>query len=257
MATTNDTACQACSKCKHFFALNAENFHKDKRTKTGFVWLCKPCACQKSRDWGRDNAEYVCEKHKQYYRDNAEHLKAYAKDYARNNPDKIKSANKIHYQKNKDAIDARNKEWAEKHPERVKEIKRAYIERDPERRRKQAREYPHRHPERTKERARLGRRNYPATARRSYTEYRKRKMNAEGTYTNQDVRNLFEDQEERCFFCGIRISWNIPADYHIDHLMPLNRGGSNWPDNLVLACGSCNSSRQDRTVEEWQKVRGW
>lgn len=257
MAIDNDTACWACSKCKHFYALNSRNFHKNKNSRTGFVSICKLCACRIVRDWGEKNADYVRDRAKQYYADHADHIKVRVREYSINHADDLRISRKRYYEENKDVITSKNKEWVDAHPDEVKAIKKAYIERDPERRRKQAREYHHRHPELSREQARRSRRNNPATARRSYTEYRKRKMNAEGTYTNEDVRNIFEDQNERCFFCGITLFWNIPADYHIDHLKPLNRGGSNWPDNIVIACPSCNSSRQDRTVEEWQKVRGW
>jgi 5-methylcytosine-specific restriction endonuclease McrA len=32
---------------------------------------------------------------------------------------------------------------------------------------------------------------------------------------------------------------------------PLSRGGSNWPSNLQLLCKTCNSSKNNRTMEEW------
>ena len=37
----------------------------------------------------------------------------------------------------------------------------------------------------------------------------------------------------------------------IDHVHPLSRGGSNDPDNLVVCCWSCNSSKKDKLVSEW------
>lgn len=41
-----------------------------------------------------------------------------------------------------------------------------------------------------------------------------------------------------------------PATTH-DHVIPRGRPGWGDPDNLVLACGSCNSGKNNRTPEEW------
>lgn len=62
-----------------------------------------------------------------------------------------------------------------------------------------------------------------------------------------------------CYWCGevIKITWrNWALDPEfapltMDHVLPLSRGGTHDLDNLVLACGFCNSSRSARTTEEW------
>lgn len=36
-----------------------------------------------------------------------------------------------------------------------------------------------------------------------------------------------------------------------DHVIPLSRGGSNDPENLVAACMPCNSSKADKLLSEW------
>lgn len=41
----------------------------------------------------------------------------------------------------------------------------------------------------------------------------------------------------------------------IDHLVPLARGGLHQPSNIVAACGSCNSSKCDRLITEWERAR--
>jgi 5-methylcytosine-specific restriction endonuclease McrA len=37
----------------------------------------------------------------------------------------------------------------------------------------------------------------------------------------------------------------------LDHLIPRNKGGPDIPDNAVIACKSCNSSKGDKGVYEW------
>jgi 5-methylcytosine-specific restriction endonuclease McrA len=81
-----------------------------------------------------------------------------------------------------------------------------------------------------------------AKARRRALEY-----GAEGSYTRQDIERMLAEQKFICAAC--------PADltecFHIDHKLPLSRGGSNWPINLHLLCPSCNQSKGNKTMEEW------
>jgi len=76
---------------------------------------------------------------------------------------------------------------------------------------------------------------------------------AEGLYTETDLINLYEEQSGLCAYCGIRLF----DHYHIEHMQPLSRGGTNWPENLSLTCPECNLSKGSKTVEEWRRVRGW
>jgi len=72
------------------------------------------------------------------------------------------------------------------------------------------------------------------------------KKAAIGTHTEQDIQNQYERQKGKCYWCGKKLT-----KYHVDHITPLTRGGSNWPDNLVLACPHCNLSRNNRLPHEW------
>lgn len=224
MANVDSTPEQQCSKCKECFPITAEYWHRDKKRKTGFVSICKTCACKKSRDWGQENAEYVSERGKKYYVENkervhkpyrqrnAEHIAQLKREYRMTHPDETKKHKLESQKRNRPSANARVKRHYTKYPER----------------------------------------------RRANTLTRiARKKAAEGKYTGEDIKRMFDEQEERCAYCGIRIFWNIPKDFHVDHIRPLTRGGANWPDNLCLACASCNQSKNDMLVEEWQKVRVW
>lgn len=63
------------------------------------------------------------------------------------------------------------------------------------------------------------------------------------------VRRLrvFERDDWRCRYCGARVALSD----HIDHVIPLSRGGSDDIDNLAAACVTCNISKGARTPEEW------
>lgn len=49
-----------------------------------------------------------------------------------------------------------------------------------------------------------------------------------------------------CAYCGRTLRAAAPADVTLDHLLPRSAGGGNEASNLVTACRSCNSSRQDK-----------
>lgn len=52
----------------------------------------------------------------------------------------------------------------------------------------------------------------------------------------------------RCKYCGARAT-------SIDHVVPVSKGGTNDPFNLVPACRSCNSSKGDKQLSEWTPPR--
>lgn len=49
-----------------------------------------------------------------------------------------------------------------------------------------------------------------------------------------------------CLYCG------CTRMLHVDHIVPVSRGGSNAFDNLNTSCGSCNRSKGQKTLEEWK-----
>lgn len=83
--------------------------------------------------------------------------------------------------------------------------------------------------------------------------YRHLKRSSEGVYTQQDIETLYSNQGGKCAYCHEKLN----NKYHIDHIYPLSRGGSNWPYNLALACPKCNISKSNFLLDEWEKVRGW
>lgn len=99
--------------------------------------------------------------------------------------------------------------------------------------------------------------NNPLQAQVRHKRRKAIKKNAIGTYTVNDIQELYRDQEGRCAYCGISIYPDIPNDIHLDHVIPIVSGGSNHIDNLVLSCEFCNLSKKDRPLKKWLEIRGW
>lgn len=57
---------------------------------------------------------------------------------------------------------------------------------------------------------------------------------------------VFDRDDHTCQYCSKQGS-----NLHCDHIIPISRGGSNHPDNLVTACGTCNLQKHAKTPEEW------
>lgn len=88
---------------------------------------------------------------------------------------------------------------------------------------------------------------------RSYKHTRRARMrNAPGKFTLSNIRCLFDQQQGRCRECSIPITLKL---CHIDHVIPLARGGSNWPFNLRLTCAGCNLEKNDKTVSEHKALK--
>lgn len=81
---------------------------------------------------------------------------------------------------------------------------------------------------------------------------RARKANAEGKFSPSDVHRIQETQGYKCAICPT----SIRHKYHVDHIQPLSKGGSNWPRNLQLLCPSCNLSKGSRDPIEFMQSRG-
>jgi 5-methylcytosine-specific restriction endonuclease McrA len=76
---------------------------------------------------------------------------------------------------------------------------------------------------------------------------RAKKYAAEGSFTAEDIKNLYATQGGRCYYCSIEIE----EGYHIEHMTPLSRGGRNDVSNICLACAPCNLKKHTKTAEEF------
>lgn len=54
-----------------------------------------------------------------------------------------------------------------------------------------------------------------------------------------------------CAYCGRGYSDQYDAQFSVDHLLPLSKGGTNDPPNLVGCCRCCNRAKGDRSPQEW------
>lgn len=84
---------------------------------------------------------------------------------------------------------------------------------------------------------------------------RSRKRGAEGIHNAEDIANILKRQKYKCAEC--RVSVRKIEKRHVDHIVPLALGGSNWPSNLQILCSACNlhKAAKDPLVFARQKGR--
>lgn len=74
------------------------------------------------------------------------------------------------------------------------------------------------------------------------------KLKRKGKLKTPYIFIQLEAQGRRCYWCGEPIT---AATMHTDHIIPMNAGGTNTPDNIVCACASCNIRKGDKTRSQW------
>jgi 5-methylcytosine-specific restriction endonuclease McrA len=66
-----------------------------------------------------------------------------------------------------------------------------------------------------------------------------------------EIREIYrrarEDPRVRCYLCGKLIPMN---HRHVDHIMPLSKGGAHRPSNLAATCDQCNRGKHNKLPNE-------
>lgn len=68
-----------------------------------------------------------------------------------------------------------------------------------------------------------------------------------GSYSESEIAKMLIDQSGQCVYCQC----DITGGFHIDHILPVSRGGSSNIENLQLLCPFCNLSKGAKTHEEF------
>lgn len=76
---------------------------------------------------------------------------------------------------------------------------------------------------------------------------RAKERESKGAHTVQDIQKQYDRQKGECYYCGQKVG----STYHVDHIIPISRGGSNGTENLVISCPRCNMSKNDKLPHEW------
>lgn len=138
--------------------------------------------------------------------------------------------------------------WREENPGKPRE----YYWNEPEKYRKRSRQNYHENKPRHRANNRRYKRENPEANVAREQRRRARERNAPGDHTADDVKRIYRQQRGRCLNCRA----SLKDGYHVDHIVPLARGGSNWPGNLQLLCPPCNIAKGAKDPIEWAQKNG-
>jgi 5-methylcytosine-specific restriction endonuclease McrA len=235
MADDSIATSKVCTKCGE--EKPPRDFQKKASAKDGLNFQCRPC----------ENAS-------QRARRDPEKNRAACLRWRSENIEKARAADRNRYPARREERLARGqKDWASMTPEQrlaKAESLRAWKAANPERVKAMwDRTYAKHQPKHTAK-ARRWRHKNPEAVAASRDRRRAKAVGASGDYTKDDVRHLLETQGRICRYCDGALT-----KFHVDHFIPLARGGSNGPENLVLSCPSCNCSKGAKLPWEWMPER--
>ena|SRR5260221_9439272 len=225
--------CGTCGECKHisFYCVTKKGLYKRHS-------ICKECQNVASSIRRAANLEI----HRSRDREYARNRRAAMTDEERKHKNVY---DRQYYRDNKERFAEYAKEYRETHSTEIKEINRKYQISHLEYYRKlQGR------PDQKRRRSEYGkqwRRENKSKCREYFARHKALKNQADGSFTGNDILAQHKRQKGRCYYCKEEMG----SKYHIEHVVPLSRGGSNNLDNIVLACPHCNLSKRDKLPCEW------
>lgn len=85
-------------------------------------------------------------------------------------------------------------------------------------------------------------RKFSSDRRRASTQKsRARRYGFTEHFTADDLRTKRVQQQHKCYWCYQELG----KDYRVDHIIALNKGGTNRRDNICLSCHMCNALKSD------------
>lgn len=255
-----------CVTCKAEKPLS--EFHRNKNKKDGLSPTCKECAIVRAKAWYSEHLEQQKEYNKRRYQENIDEERAKRRDYRSRNIEqerersrKWRTENRERLLQNKRERYASDKEYRElvsqkgrerrqNNAEKVKETQRRYRDENRAKLRESSYRWRTQNRDAINERKRMAYHLNPdADAIRASSMMRR----ALGKVSAEIIKEIYAEQNGCCAYCGIEVG----QKYDVDHIHPVSKGGTNARKNLCIACPPCNRSKHNKSIEEWQAIRGW
>lgn len=178
---------------------------------------------------------------------NKDKIYAQVKIWNANNRDKIKDAGREAYYAKHEFSKEKARKFYERHSDTIKSKNKEKYWADPEESRLKARTRYNKTPDIFHMYSKKWKKENPAQSIIDKNKRRAKKLSNGGTFTKEDIQNIYEWQKGQCYWCKKVVGKN----YHIDHIWPISKGGSNNPENLCISCPSCNHRKHNKTPMEF------
>lgn len=141
---------------------------------------------------------------------------------------------------------AYGREWMRRNPDKARAAMQRWRQAHPEEHRAEGRARYARHKDRLKAQIAAYHRAHPDVVRAKREKHRALRKGAEGFFTASEWQELVALYEHACAYCG------AIGPLEQDHCVPLDRGGTNWIENILPACRVCNARKHLMTEEEFR-----
>lgn len=222
-----------CSKCGNEYPATNVYFGKKEKSTDGLKSWCRSCCAKESRIYYANHKEQQASANRKRYVETRAIRAEKGRAYYIANAERIRQKSRDYYRTHQDSVRAKNREYRDANKEKYLARSRNYIAENPEVHSAAARKYRDAHPDKY----------------RAYAHKRRAiKRGADGYDIPFDEQAQIKRQKGKCYYCLCKLT-----EYTVEHIIPLSRGGSDHPDNKVLACPSCNYSKRNKLPHEWSK----
>lgn len=161
----------------------------------------------------------------------------------------IKENSHEYHQRNKDQQKNRLNRWRKDNREYVRKRDQQYRKDNPEIEFRKQKKYRETHKEQLYLKGKKYREEHNDYFNNKYRERKLTLLNvSDGTVTLEAEKMLYEQQNGICAYCGCHLE---DSGKHLDHIVPISRGGLHTITNVHWTCPTCNLSKGDKLEEEW------
>ncbi len=233
---------KVCVGCEEWKSI--DNFSplswKGRPLGNGYRSRCKACSNAQARAKHAANPESYREKARKYIESRRDKSNQYQRLWRASNPDNVRRAQEIYRKANREKLRALYRKRRTANLEHHRAIGRKAYANNIEKRRAYNRAY---------------RKTHPEISRAQVRDRRNHKYQADGSHTEGQWESLKMQYEYICLRCGRQEPEIILTR---DHVIPLTQGGGDWITNIQPLCPTCNSSKNNKTIDyrtDWQPSR--
>jgi hypothetical protein len=202
------------------------------------------------KQWRVKNRERLLEKERLWRKKNKSKVSAHAKKQYRRNRDVRLAYGKQWREKNASRMKELSDRWKEANRSRVNELQKLRYAEDPLKHRKYQRDWRLRHQEVILQREKVWRQNNKHLSRRQCQQRQARK--------DRQLHPENDSQKELAFYqAADDLMRKTGQIFHVDHIIPLSRGGWHHHDNLQVLPAKINGEKANNPFWEMEGYKSW
>lgn len=209
--------------------------------------ICKKCISAQGHQYYKENSEAAKERARRWRQANPEKVKAARARFHKKHPDRKKEASDRYCAANADKLKEAGARYRAANPEKVKAAQARFHKKHPDRKRATCARYRQANTEKVKEYNARYRKANPDKIREQAR--RRNALKRGSTIEPVDEAAIYDLYNSTCLYCG------ATDNLTLDHVVPLFGKGPHCEDNLVVACGRCNSSKGVKPLENWLQTQ--